>query len=338
MRKLFDQLFLLDDSSRISALDGVRGFSILFVLFFHFNPNSFQFLFGGHLGVDIFFVLSGYFISSILFNPNRSHHNYLKNRFFRLMPAYVFSLFVIWLLHFNLLYSYKGFIANLFFLPFFWKKIDYMNFVSWTLAWEWLFYFIAYFVLKLKKFVEFNNFFNTTLITLVIITISASIFSQNFEIVRFVGFYLGCLIYVYSLKIRNTYIQYISFGIILFQIFIYGYLLPQIQSWYFKHSFYLFFDFNVSVFLIALLHQETFLKNIFQSKPLLFLGKISYSFYLTHALIGIYFSTKLTNIFQLNFYMSCIITVLISIFIAALFFLISERPYFIYKLKKRNVA
>jgi exopolysaccharide production protein ExoZ len=338
MKKLFDKIFLLNDRSRISALDGVRGLSIIFVLFFHYNPSSLYFLYGGHMGVDIFFVLSGFFIASILFNSKNTNTNYLKNRFLRLMPAYTISLLIIWLLHYNVSNSYKGFIANLFFIPFFSKKIEYINFVSWTLAWEWLFYLIAFLLFKINKLFNFKYFHILIISILIISTVFLNLLNIDYEIYRFVGFYLGCLIYLTNIKINNRYVHYISFTIILLLITAYGYFNETLMSGSFKILYYFIFDIFVSIFLVTLLHQESYLKYIFQSKPFLFLGKISYSFYLTHAMIGIYFSTLLTNYFHFNFYISCLSALLISIFISSLFFIISERPYFVYKLRKRNDA
>lgn len=46
----------------LPALDGLRGLALLGVLFFH----SRKLLVGGYLGVDLFFVLSGYLITSLL--------------------------------------------------------------------------------------------------------------------------------------------------------------------------------------------------------------------------------------------------------------------------------
>lgn len=338
MKKLFDKIFLLNDKTRISAFDGVRGLSIIFVLFFHYNPNSLYFLYGGHMGVDIFFVLSGYFIASILFKKNSVNSNYLLNRFLRLMPAYIISLLIIWLLHYDIIKSYKGFIANIFFIPFFDNKIDYMNFVSWTLAWEWLFYFIAFFIYKIDKFFRSNIFLIIIFFLLIFSTILCSFFYKNYQIIRFAGFYLGCLIYLLNLNYRSKMQLYISFTFIFLQILLFGYISEKYLNTTIKIFYYLIFDIFVCILLIGLLKLESFIKNIFKSTPFLFLGKISYSFYLTHAMIGIYISTFLTNYFHLNSFISCINAFLFSILIASIFFIITERPYFIYKSSKKNGA
>ena len=45
------------------ALDGLRAVAVCGVIAFHFGANGFE---GGFLGVDTFFVLSGYLITSLL--------------------------------------------------------------------------------------------------------------------------------------------------------------------------------------------------------------------------------------------------------------------------------
>lgn len=77
------------------ALDGIRALAIIGVLIFHGNPS---WLPGGYLGVDVFFVLSGFLISSIIFFEVESTGKLDFKRFYvrrarRLLPALIVVLF-----------------------------------------------------------------------------------------------------------------------------------------------------------------------------------------------------------------------------------------------------
>lgn len=71
-------------------IDGLRAVAVLFVLFYHAFPGHFP---GGFVGVDIFFVISGFLISGILFNDfERGRFGFLDfyaRRIRRLFPALI---------------------------------------------------------------------------------------------------------------------------------------------------------------------------------------------------------------------------------------------------------
>jgi peptidoglycan/LPS O-acetylase OafA/YrhL len=74
--------------SHVPALDGLRGAALLGVLFFHADGA----LKGGYLGVDLFFVLSGYLITSILLAEHDATGKIVLSTFWvrrarRLFPA-----------------------------------------------------------------------------------------------------------------------------------------------------------------------------------------------------------------------------------------------------------
>ena len=92
------------------VLDGIRGTAILAVLLFHFiapeNRNglanaavSWVFSYGA-LGVDLFFVLSGFLITGILYDSRTDAHyfrNFYMRRLLRIFPLYYGVLVIIFL-------------------------------------------------------------------------------------------------------------------------------------------------------------------------------------------------------------------------------------------------
>ena len=72
----------------------LRGISVLLVFFYHLELNYFEY---GYLGVDIFFVISGFVITSIIykeffFTGKFNLFNFYTNRIKRLYPILLFIL------------------------------------------------------------------------------------------------------------------------------------------------------------------------------------------------------------------------------------------------------
>ena len=80
---------VLSSAGRIAPLDGIRAFAVLVVLCYHFGIS---WVGGGLLGVDVFFVLSGYLITSLLCREFQRQDTIRLGRFWaqrarRLLPA-----------------------------------------------------------------------------------------------------------------------------------------------------------------------------------------------------------------------------------------------------------
>ncbi len=77
-----------------SYIDGLRAIAVIGVIAFHFFPKTTR---GGFVGVDIFFVISGYLISGIIFSDsNNGNFSFLKfyaRRARRIFPALALVLF-----------------------------------------------------------------------------------------------------------------------------------------------------------------------------------------------------------------------------------------------------
>ncbi|WP_042370998.1 acyltransferase family protein [Streptacidiphilus neutrinimicus] len=83
---------------RFPALDGARAFAAVSVVFFHFQgPARLQ----GWLGVQLFFVLSGFLITTLLLREEDAHgrislRGFYLRRVFRILPVYFLLLGVVW--------------------------------------------------------------------------------------------------------------------------------------------------------------------------------------------------------------------------------------------------
>jgi len=76
-------------------IDGLRAIAVIGVIFYHFGIGNIS---GGFVGVDVFFVLSGYLIGGITFRQLQtsqfSFSNFYFRRIRRLFPVYAFIMLV----------------------------------------------------------------------------------------------------------------------------------------------------------------------------------------------------------------------------------------------------
>lgn len=84
-------------------IDGLRAIAVLLVVFFHIEVPFFT---GGYIGVDVFFTISGFLISTIILSQCHagvfSFRRFYIRRAWRLIPAYLFMIITViglgWLL------------------------------------------------------------------------------------------------------------------------------------------------------------------------------------------------------------------------------------------------
>lgn len=108
--------FLLKTDKTLSknyqpGVDGLRAVAVILVLIFHVGFSSVP---GGFVGVDVFFVISGYLITGIIFNQTEkgtfSYINFMLARIARLYPALIATLIAVFAGCF-ILYSPSDFVS-----------------------------------------------------------------------------------------------------------------------------------------------------------------------------------------------------------------------------------
>ena len=76
-------------------IDGLRALAVIPVVFFHAGFHLFK---GGFVGVDIFFVISGYLITTIIIEQIESNQfnilSFYERRARRILPALYLVMFV----------------------------------------------------------------------------------------------------------------------------------------------------------------------------------------------------------------------------------------------------
>lgn len=75
------------NTGRVDHLDGLRAVAILAVLALHWVSWYVPLFHGGSIGVDVFFVLSGYIITTLLWRSRATYATFLRRRVVRLYPA-----------------------------------------------------------------------------------------------------------------------------------------------------------------------------------------------------------------------------------------------------------
>ena len=167
------------NKTRRIDIDFLRALSVLSVIIFHLDRSFFPL---GYLGVDIFFIISGYLISKIIIkecnNNSFSFYNFYIRRVRRIIPVLLLVLITITILSsFLLLLSdlkslSKSLLSSLGFFPnmYFWITGGYFGTNDelkpllhlWSLGIEEQFYLffplIFYFILKKKFFKKIKIF------------------------------------------------------------------------------------------------------------------------------------------------------------------------------------
>ena len=328
-------------------IDGLRAIAVFSVIFYHadfilLNKSLFS---GGFLGVDIFFVISGYLITSIILKEiyitnNFSFINFYERRVRRIIPALLFVMlcslpfaYVILFIEPIIDFS-KSIISSIFFI-----SNIYFNFTgntyggehtlfkpflhTWSLSVEEQFYILlpVFLILIIKFFKKYLIFF---LSIGLLISISFSqysviyhpgfnfyqIFSRGFELL------LGSLLSYFELnngggdrkssRVLNQLFPKLGIVLIIFSIFFFN-------DRDLLPSIYSLVPLSGVCLIIWFSHKDELITKILSNKIFVFFGLISYSLYLFH--YPIFAFSRVLEIFNDYYkFIFIFLTIIISVF------------------------
>lgn len=287
---------------RINKLDGLRGLFALFVVLFHFNKQNAPafivdnfFVRESYIFVDFFFILSGYVITFTYhdrLNKLKDLWPFIKKRLIRLYPLLLFSTFMYWgfvhpqFNHRNVLLALDTLLLTNA-TPLLGSGNG-MNYPSWSISSE----MISYLVFGLSSMIAIQKRKPFVIGCITIGSFLILAFQQNYFQTGEFGFLrglacfnLGYFIYFFAdrnINIPNVVEWMIPLSIVaLMYYYHHATLTASIQLVLIQFSIPLTF----ASCIYLLIKTNGILSRCLATKPLLFLGKISYSVYLNHAFI-----------------------------------------------------
>lgn len=360
----------MTSNTRVFGLDLMRTMAITMVLCSHilwiYNPNDgiIRQLFAlfGFLGVEFFFVLSGFLIGRIIYKifvkdefTLKSAFVFLKRRWFRTLPNYFLVLIINITITISLGYSIPKLGLYFVFLQNGFSKMSTFFPESWSLSVEeW-----AYIVLPVSL-VLFSVFFKPKnkkkfflIITLLLIALFIffkicyqlatktttldewNVSLKSVMVYRLDAIFMGVLCAWISINYEKCWTKFkfpsavIGSLIMMFMYFGMGFLriVPETYPFIWNVVYLPLASFSIAFFLPFLSQLETSIEII--KKPIEFISKISYSIYLLHysvvlQLVMLFVDREKTSLLQLHLITAFYLTIVVLL--SFIFYRFYEKP------------
>lgn len=277
------------------ALDGLRAFSIILVLLAHMRDPEWSFV-SGALGVTLFFVVSGFLITTLLLREEKrkervSLTNFYIRRSFRIIPLYAFALLVfsVLALGFGLGAGSENYMARLPLLATF--NGDFAGggtfSHSWSLGIEEKFY-LVWPILAFG--IAFSRRHRGVLLALLVPVATAASFLPG---AGYAGIYVpilgGCALglaandsslfkYVHALSL--PFASFVTFSAMILLLFV-DQFIPLNETSGYAHTL---FSYSAVLALPAVLFSRTHINKVFSIRFITYIGTRAYAIYLFHPL------------------------------------------------------
>ena len=297
------------DNKHLNSIDYIRAIASLSVAIFHLGGKVLPVLNYGWLGVEMFFVLSGFIICWAI-PPSYSWRNagtFISKRLIRIEPPYLISIMIVVLL--NLIFisgnslDWNNLILHIAYLNNFFNQ-PYLNPVYWTLGIEFQYYVLIALIFPFLKKTWGKWLIAALTILPVFIHTKGQVIFNLFPL-----FALGIFLFLYKKKHIKE-IEFVLFSVLTVIICFLNFGIPETISGI------------VALTIMLLPLKSNFLISFF--------SKISFSLYLTHDIFGsklvVFIGTLLPKTI---FYKGSIFVfgILISIIIAYIFYTLIELPF-----------
>ena len=340
-----------------NELDGLRGISILLVVFYHFGIKFFH---SGFIGVDIFFVISGYLITNLIIKKEFRVSKFYEGRVRRLLPALLLMIVVTSPIIFfissdqNFLKEFsKTIYSVIFFLSnyYFGSKRGYFDEESqlnpflhtWSLSIEWQFYlifpFVLLFLIRIFRQKLIIVFLIIIIINILLIQIGGNLkidypyveedfyffresvyFNFFSPLSRIWEFLVGAIC---SFKIKSSKASKLNNLLLIIGYSLIIVSIFVINELNFYPNLFTLIPVTGTALIILYENQHSFFYKFITSKLLVFFGKISYSLYIWHFPILVIFKLIF---FELN-YVSLLFITLFSIIVSFYSWKFVENPF-----------
>lgn len=350
--------------NRNMALDIIRFVAILLVLgrhTYHLLQDAssdnviFSFFFAwkkiGWIGVEMFFVMSGYLVGTLIFNEIKKTGKFDIKRFlirrgFKIYPSYY--LFFAFTLIYYKIKSIEIVTAKVFAEMFFYQ--NYMKGFwnhTWSLAVEEHFYIIISILLFLGVFIKKIDLFPRLAILVIILVFVMRCVKYNFFAFeesedsflthfRIDSLLIGSLI-AYCKYRTNSFLINSSFSLTLSSVIIFlAFLWPFFYEQHIWQTFvfgYPLLNLGFSLALILVLERVNLVNNKSNLLQLMaYIGRGSYNIYIWHMFVALPILTFINRLFPLPYYISIIFYMVLSVLVGLVLTKYVEEPI----LKLRN--
>jgi peptidoglycan/LPS O-acetylase OafA/YrhL len=294
----------------IVQIDGLRCFAVFGVVIAHYILGHVENKFINKIpfgtGVNLFFVISGYLITAILFNKKNDIENGLSNykneiknffakRVLRIFPLYYITISLLFIFNFNEVKDYYMYLVT-------YTTNIYMTFHNtyigsrthlWSLAVEEQFYIIWPFIVLFIK----RKYFLFIIFWLLVLSLFSKYYFLNYTYWQlgsnafltscFDSLSLGALLAYLQLYNHAIFEKILDKRILLFLIVSYAFLFitPGILSLSLKSLFNNFYTSVIYFYMVGIAAQNKFsgfVSYCLENKISLYFGKISYGIYIIH--------------------------------------------------------